>query len=429
MNLIKNAFVSLIITACCITISWADQSQDNTPTVTSVQSIVRHQSSSDQPQIIPAPPKLNAHAYVLMDVNSGMIIAKKNMHDKMPPASLTKLMTLYLTSRALDKGSIHLDDQVTISKKAWKTGGSRMFLKPNTQVSVKKLIQGVIVDSGNDATMALAQHVGGSEDAFVDMMNQQAHNLNLTHTHFVDPTGLPHDKHYSSAYDLAKLTRAIWLDFPKHRSWYKQKWFKYNGIKQPNRNRLLWHYPAAVGMKTGHTEEAGYCLIGVAKKDDMTLVAVTMDAPSDEDRSNDTQKLLQYGYRFFHNVKLYSQDAVVAQPKVLFGQDDQIKAGPHQPINITIGKEQFKQVKVKVKPHSNLTAPIHKGDQVGSMTVLLNNEKLEQYPIYALTSTDKVGIFWHIWDSISYRIQSWLGYAQHNKAKVTHMGLNQTTGS
>lgn len=413
----------------CVTISWADQSQHKAPSIKSVQSIVRHPNSAQQPQIIPSPPKLDAHAYVLMDADSGMIIAQKNMHDELEPASLTKLMTLYLTSRALSQGSVKMDDKVTISRKAWKTGGSRMFLKPGSHVSVKKLIQGVIVDSGNDATMALAQHVGGSEDAFVDMMNQQAKALGLNNTHFVDPTGLPHKEHYSSAYDLAKLTRAIWLNFPNYRSWYKQKWFKFNGIKQPNRNRLLWHYPAALGMKTGHTKEAGYCLIGLAKKQDMTLIAVTMHASSDQARSNDTQKLLQYGYRFFRNVKLYPKNAVVAQPQIWYGEQNQVKVTPRKSINITIGKDQFKNVKVKVKTKNNLSAPIQRGDRIGTMTVLLNDKNLEQYPLYALNSIQKVGIFWHVWDSISYYLHSLWGSSHSSTTHITHMGLDQVTGS
>lgn len=424
MKWVKTVLISLIITVLGVSFSWADQ---KTPSIKSVQSIVRHQGDNGQPQIIPSPPKIDAHAYVLMDADSGMIIAQKNMHHKLPPASLTKLMTLYLTSRAIKEGSINLDDEVNISKKAWKTGGSRMFLRPNMKVSVRKLIKGVIVDSGNDATMALAQYVGGSEDSFVNMMNQQAQAIGMPNTHFVDPTGLPHDKHYSSAFDLAKLTRKIWLDFPKFHDWYDQKTFKFNGIKQNNRNRLLWHYPAALGMKTGHTQAAGYCLIGLAKKQNMTLIAVTMHAASDEARSNDTQKLLEYGYRFFRNVKLYPSQAVVAQPNVWYGESNQVKAGPSQAIDITIGKQQFKNVQVKINTKNNLEAPIHKGDQLGTLTVMLNNQKLSQYPIYALNDVKKAGFLWRIWDGLSYYVTSWFSTSQANQTKTINMGLDQTT--
>lgn len=421
-KLLIKSFIALIITFTTISFVWADQDNSSSASsITTVASLVHNQSSKGQPQIIPSPPQLDAQAYVLMDADSGMIIAQKNMNKKLPPASLTKLMTLYLTSRALKEGSINLDDKVTISKKAWKTGGSRMFLRPNMQVSVKKLIDGVIVDSGNDATMALAQYVGGSEDTFVNMMNQQARALGLHNTHFVDPTGLPHKHHYSSAYDLAQLTQAIWQDFPKYRGWYDQKWLKFNGIKQPNRNRLLWHYKPALGMKTGHTKEAGYCLIGLARKNNDTLIAVTMHASSDEARSNDTQKLLEYGYRFFKTAQLYPKHAVVAQPHVWYGQSNQVKAGTHKPINITIGKKQFKDVKVVIHTQPNLTAPILKGQQVGTVTIYLHNKQLKQYPIYALQKVKEVGLFWHMWDSVSYYVHSWWG--SPSSSKTIKMGL------
>src|SRR3990167_7321302 len=239
-------------------------------------------STNNQPTIIPTAPNLNSSGYVLMDADTGMIIAHKNMHQEMQPASLTKLMTLYLTFNALRNGQIHLTDEVRVSKKAWQTGGSRMFIKEGSLVTVQNLIDGIIVASGNDACVALSQYVGGNESTFVDMMNAAAAQLGMKNTHYVDSTGLPQPEHHSTPYDMALLTRAIIENFPQYYPLFKQGWITYNGIKQPNRNRLLWRDPSVDGLKTGHTNEAGYCLIASALRHGMRLISVVMGASTDE---------------------------------------------------------------------------------------------------------------------------------------------------
>ncbi len=233
-------------------------------------------SMTNKPLVTPSAPNLNAKAYILIDVNSGKVIAEKNSEEHLPPASLTKMMTLYVISNALHHDQIHLNDAVRVSREAWKIGGSRMFIKEGQQVSVEELLKGIIVDSGNDACVAMAEHVGGSENAFTDIMNQQAQNLGMKDSHFTDSTGLPDPNLYTTAKDLAILGRSLILDFPEYYGWYKQKWFSYNGIRQPNRNRLLWRDSQVDGIKTGHTNDAGFCLVSSAQRNNMRLLAVVL---------------------------------------------------------------------------------------------------------------------------------------------------------
>jgi|GEM_PF-45016 serine-type D-Ala-D-Ala carboxypeptidase (penicillin-binding protein 5/6) len=372
-------------------------------------------NNAQQPSLVPSPPNVNAQAYVLMDVNSGTIIAQKNMDVRRPPASLTKLMTLFLTSRAAKSGVIKLSDKVLISKKAWQTGGSRMFVKVNSRVPVRLLTEGIIVDSGNDATMALAQYVGGSTNTFVDMMNQEAKVLDMTNTHYVDPTGLPAPDHYSSAHDLAKLTRAIWLDFPAYHDWYKQKWLSYNGIRQPNRNRLLWRYPYALGMKTGHTNEAGYCLIAVAKKDGETLLSVVMGAPTDEDRSSDSIRLLSYGFRFYNTHLLYQANSTIAKPRVWYGENETVPAGTVKDIYVTTPRGQFTNTKVEIALNKDIKAPVKKGAVLGAVNVTLSGKQIASYPLIALTNDKKGGVWRRSVDSVSHKFHNWFGSKKKNK--------------
>ncbi|PIQ44222.1 MAG: serine-type D-Ala-D-Ala carboxypeptidase [Gammaproteobacteria bacterium CG11_big_fil_rev_8_21_14_0_20_46_22] len=365
--------------------------------------------SAAQPMLVPSPPNVPAKAYVLMDVDSGKIIAEKNMDERRAPASLTKLMTLYLTSRALHAGVIKTSDKVLISKKAWQTGGSRMFVKVNSQVPVDMLTQGIIVDSGNDATMALAQFVGGSIPSFVQMMNQQAQALGMKNTHYTDPTGLPAPKHYSSAHDLGILARAIWLEFPEYHAWYGEKWLTYNNIRQPNRNRLLWRYPYAKGMKTGHTDEAGYCLIAEADKNGMRLISVVMGAPTDEDRSSDSIRLLEYGFRFYNTHLLYQGGSVVATPRIWFGDKSSIPAGVLDSFYVTMPHGQFQKAKVNVQMDTNIHAPIAKGQQLGTVTVSVDGNVVETRPLVALEADSKGGWWRYSTDAVGYKFHQWFG--------------------
>ena len=354
-----------------------------------------------QPSIIPNAPELNSTGYVLMDANTGMIIAHKNMHQQMQPASLTKLMTLYLTFQALKNGQIHLTDMVHVSKEAWQTGGSRMFIKEGTDVSVQDLIDGIIVASGNDACVALSQYVGGNETTFVDMMNATAKQLGMKDTHYVDSTGLPQTEHHSTPYDMALLTHAIINNFPEYYPLFKQGWITYNGIKQPNRNRLLWRDTTVDGLKTGHTEEAGYCLISSALRSGMRLIAVVMGAPTDAERASDSEALLNWGFRFYQTHKLFDGNQSLATPRVWLGQKRTVKIGLLSPLYVTIPAGAYSKLKPQVDINTSLKAPVKKGEAVGTLNIQLHNTVVTSVPLVALEDDNKGGIFSRIWDHLT----------------------------
>lgn len=371
--------------------------------------------TTNVPSLIPNPPDINATAYVLMDANSGKVLAAKNMDQRVPPASLTKLMTIYLTFQALQSGSITLNSEVTVSKEAWQMGGSKMFIRVGNQVTVDQLLQGVIVDSGNDACMQLAQYIGGSEDVFVSMMNQQAQLLSMKNTNYTDSSGLPNPGHYSTAYDLALLTRAIIKTYPEYYHYFSQRWFTYNGIRQPNRNRLLWRFPEADGLKTGHTDQAGYCLIGSALKDDMRLISVVMGTPTDEARSNDSIQLLTYGFRFFDSHLIYQAGNTISTPRVWFGDEKTVPAGVAQDLYITLPRGQFQNIQATIQPNKNLEAPINKGQAIGSVIVTENNLQIESVPLVALDSVSGGGFLRKSLDHVSHIFHSWFGSSKETQ--------------
>lgn len=347
-----------------------------------------------QPRVTPIAPNVNANGFVLMDAYSGQILASKNPDQRMEPASLTKMMTSYIISSALRAGRIHLDDLVPISKAAWSTGGSKMFVKVNDHVPVRDLMQGMIVDSGNDACVAMAEYVAGSQEGFVNLMNQQAAFLGMTGTHFMDVNGLPDAGHYTTPHDMAILARSLILDFPEDYQWYSQKWFTYNGIKQPNRNRLLWRDPTVDGVKTGHTDAAGYCLVASAQRSGMRLISVVMGAPSDAARADDSQQLLTYGFRFFESRKLYSGNVAITQPRVWLGKRKQLPVGLAHDLYVMTSAGQFNQLKVTMDLTSPLKAPIEKGQVVGKLNVTLNDKPvLSNVPLIALQNELR-GHFW-----------------------------------
>lgn len=367
------------------------------------------------PAIIPAAPALDAKAYVLMDANSGTIIANKNMDDKLQPASLTKLMTLYLTFQALQNGTIHLTDQVLISKHAWQMGGSKMFIRVGSYVTVEELIQGVIVDSGNDACVALAEYVGGGESSFANMMNQQAQLLGMTNTHYVDSTGLPNAEHYSTAHDLALLTRAIIINFPEYYKYFSQKWFKYNNINQPNRNRLLWRFDGADGLKTGHTDEAGFCLISSAVRNGMRLISVMMGTPTDETRSSESIELLTYGFRFFETNLIYPAGSTLTTTKAWFGTPSQINVGLTKALYVTLPHGQFNNISVKMEVNNSLEAPIKQNTNVGTITVLQNDQPIETAPLQALNEIKKAGAVSRGFSHLSHFVHRFFGKSTTTK--------------
>lgn len=364
---------------------------------------------SNKPLVTPAAPILNAKAYILIDVNSGKIIAEKNSEERLPPASLTKMMTLYVISNALHHEQIHLTDNVRVSREAWKIGGSRMFIKEGQQVPVEDLLKGIIVDSGNDACVAMAEHLGGTENSFTDLMNQQAQNLGMKNSHFTDSTGLPDPNLYTTAKDLAILGRALIIDFPQYYEWYKQKWFTYNGIRQPNRNRLLWRDNQVDGIKTGHTNDAGFCLVSSAKRDNMRLLAVVLGEPTDSSRADDSEKLLNYGFRFFETHQLYKSGQSIAELPLYKGQIDKVAVGLNEDQYITIPTGQYQRLNITTKIPSYLEAPIKKGDKIGDLVVQFDNNVVSTQTLYALQDVDSGGFFTRTKDSIRLLFKGWFG--------------------
>lgn len=341
-------------------------------------------SPNSPPSLVPPAPTIDAKGYVIMDGNSGMILAQSNMDQRMEPASLTKLMTVYATFQALKNGQIHLNDNVRISQKAWQTGGSKMFVRVGTDVTVDQLLQGVIVDSGNDACVALAEYVGGTEDTFAQLMNQTAQRLGMTGTHYVDSNGLPNPDHYSTPHDIAILAHAIYHDFPEYYHYFGEKWFTYNNIKQPNRNRLLWRDPSVDGMKTGHTDGAGYCLVSSSNRNGMRLITVVMGAPTDSARADDSQALLNYAFRFYKSYKLFDSGVALATPKVWYGTDGKAELGLSSPLYVTIPVGEYNKLQAQIKLPKKIEAPLAQGQAVGSILVTLNGNTVSETPLVAL---------------------------------------------
>jgi len=356
------------------------------------------------PMVVPPQPVLNAHGYVLMDAQSGNIIAQKNMNVRMQPASLTKMMTLYIISENLAAGRISLNDMVPISHKANAVGGSRMFVKAGTKVSVEDLMRGIIVDSGNDACTAMAQYIGGNEATFVQMMNNTAQQLGMSDSHFMDSTGLPNPNHYSTPHDITVLARALILNFPQYYHFYSEKWFTFNNIRQPNRNRLLWRGKQFDGVKTGHTAEAGYCLAASGIENGNRLVSVVMGTPTDMARADDSQALLNYGFRNFHTYKLYSAMQAITSARIWYGMDKTVPLGLSKPLFVSIPTGTYKQLKATISVKPNIQAPIAKGERLGQVKVTLNGKLISNPSLIALNDVNHGGL----WVSVRDHISAWL---------------------
>ena len=351
-------------------------------------------------EMVPASPQLAAKAWVLMDAASGNVLVENNGDQRLPPASLTKLMTAYIATLEIRRGQIGENDPVTVSENAWRTGGSRMFIKVGSQVTVSDLLHGIIIQSGNDASVALAEHIAGSEDAFADMMNKTVADLGMTNSHFMNPTGLPNPEHYSSAHDMAILARAIIRVDPVHYAIYSQKEFFWNNIKQPNRNLLLWRDKTVDGLKTGHTDEAGYCMVSSAVRDGQRLIAVVFGTNSEQARAAETQKLLTYGFRFFETQTFYQKGAELASAPVWKGATHQVKAGLAEDLTLTMPKGQLKKLAASMTMNPQLVAPIAKGDVIGKVEVKLDDKVVHSADLIALDAVDEGGIFRRVWDSI-----------------------------
>ena len=347
-----------------------------------------------------------ARAWLLVDYANGQELASANPEQRVEPASLTKLMTAYLTFSALREGKLKPDQVVPVSEAAWRAEGSRMFIDPKQTVNVDQLIHGMIIQSGNDACIALAEAIAGSEPAFVDMMNRQAQRMGLTATHYMNATGLGDPQHYTTARDLATLARAIIRDFPEYYPIYSQKDYTWNKIKQPNRNRLLWLDPTVDGMKTGHTESAGYCLISTAKRGPRRLISVLLGADSDNARAQESLKVLNHGFLAFDAWKLYGKGQAVSQLKVYKGKEGAVNAGFTEDFLISLPKgTPADRMKVQLVSRQPLIAPVQKGGVVGTLKVFVDDKPFGDFPVYALEEVPVAGLFGRAWDSLKLMFQ------------------------
>ncbi|WP_031434801.1 D-alanyl-D-alanine carboxypeptidase family protein [Methylomarinum vadi] len=348
--------------------------------------------------LIPAPPTVAGSSYFLMDFNSGRVLVEKDADEKLPPASLTKIMTVYVVFRELSNGHLSLDEKVTISKKAWQTPGSRMFVEVNKQVAIEDLLKGVIIQSGNDASVALAEHVAGDEATFAALMNQHAQRLGMTNTHFENSMGLPSENHYTTARDLATLTQALIREFPDYYKWDSQKEFTYNNITQHNRNKLLWRDESVDGVKTGYTEEAGYCLVASAKRNDMRLISVVMGTANENARANESQTLLNYGFRFFETHRLYEGMAPLTETRVWKGDNKQLELGLLHDLYVTIPRRHFNDLKAETIVDKRITAPVKEGEAVGTLNVTLAGDVVVNKPLVALNTVSKGSLVQRLYD-------------------------------
>jgi len=348
----------------------------------------------------PAPPKVEASGYLLMDYHSGAVLAENNGEKRLEPASLTKIMTAYVVFKELEEGNISLQDQVLVSKKAWKTPGSRMFIEVGKKVSVDDLIHGMIIVSGNDACVALAEHIAGSEESFVALMNKYAIELGMENTHFVNATGLPDPDHYTTPEDILKVTRALIREFPQYYPIYSQREFTYNKITQKNRNRLLWRDPSVDGVKTGHTKSAGYCLVASAKREGMRLLSVVMGTKSEEARAEESQKLLNYGFRFYQTHRLFGAGESLKEVRIWKGDREQLRLGLNETLHVTIPRGEYEKLKLRTRIRPQITAPVKQGEELGRLLVELDGEVLADVPLVALDDVAEGGLVHNLVDSV-----------------------------
>ncbi|MGZ8196312.1 MAG: D-alanyl-D-alanine carboxypeptidase family protein [Methylosarcina sp.] len=349
--------------------------------------------------LIPIPPTIEANSFILQDHQTGKVLAENNADVRLAPASLTKIMTVYVVFKEIANGHLHLDDLATISKKAWSTSGSRMFVEVNDRVKVEDLLKGVIIQSGNDASVALAEHVAGSEEVFAAMMNQQAERLGMKNTQFKNSDGLPVEGHYTTARDLAILTQALIKEFPDFYPWFSQKEFIYNKIVQHNRNQLLGRDPSVDGVKTGHTEEAGFCLVASALRSDMRLISVVMGAKSTNARAVQNQNLLNYGFRFYEAHKLYDGKKSLSDARVWKGDVKELPLGLTEDLYATIPRGHYNELKAVINVDKNITAPVKEGDKLGSVEVSFKGEPIIRKDLVALKTVEKGNIFRQLTDS------------------------------
>jgi D-alanyl-D-alanine carboxypeptidase (penicillin-binding protein 5/6) len=358
---------------------------------------------------VPNAPELDLKSYILIEPNTNTVIAEFNSSDLIEPASMTKVMTGYVVSDQIKNELISLNDQVLISEKAWKMEGSKMFIEVGKKVSILDLLKGIIIQSGNDASVAIAEYVGGTEDGFVDLMNSYAGALGMNDTNYINSTGLPAEEHFTSARDLATLTAKFINNFPDEYALYKEKQFTFNNIKQLNRNKLLWRDESSDGVKTGHTSTAGYCLIGSAERGNMRLITVVAGSDSDNDRFLSTQRLLEYGFRFYATQKYFDPNKEYVSAKVWGGRSEQIQLGVSDEISITLPRTSFKDIKVDYEYKSNVQAPIIKGPVMGSLKIISDGEVVKTADLIALENVEAKGCFGRLWSSFVLWVMSLFG--------------------
>lgn len=349
---------------------------------------------------LPAPPDLGASSYLLAEYHSGRILVEHEADTRVEPASITKVMTSYVIYQALQEGLIKRTDEVTISKKAWRMEGSRMFIEVGKKISVDELIHGMVIQSGNDATVALAEHVAGSEDSFVSLMNGQAQRLEMTGSHFMNVTGLPDPDHYTTAQDILKIAVALIRDFPEEYKLNGQRSYTFNDITQSNRNRLLWEDKKVDGIKTGHTESAGYCLVASAVDNDQRLISVVTGTNNDKERTNQSKALMNYGFRFFETRRLYAADQPVATARVWKGAHPEVKLGITQDLYVTYPRGQDKLLSATMDRPQKLEAPLYDKQVVGKVKVTVNGVALDEVPLVALNAVPEGGFFRRMYDSV-----------------------------
>jgi len=349
---------------------------------------------------VPAPPSINTSSHILVDFHSGTELVAESPDEQVEPASITKLMTSYVVFKEIERGNLALDDEVLVSEKAWRTQGSRMFIEVGKRVPVETLLQGVIIQSGNDASVALAEHIGGTEEVFASMMNEQARQLGMVNTSYINSTGLPDPNQYTSARDSALLAKALIDEFPAYYSWYSQREFTYNDIRQHNRNRLLWRDPSVDGLKTGHTASAGYCLVTSASRDGMRLISVVMGTDSEERRATASQALLNYGFRFFETYQLYEAGDSLKTEAIWKGERDEVSLGVDAPLFVTIPRGRYDALEASLELSGTVMAPLLSGEQVGELIVTLDDNEVARRPLKAQETVNQAGFFGRTADGI-----------------------------
>lgn len=366
--------------------------------------------ASPTPFVSPVPPSVAGTAHYVIDYHSNAVITEKNADMKIEPASLTKIMTGYVVFSELKLGRITMDDMVTISQKAWRMPGSRMFIEVGKQVSVRDLIKGMVIQSGNDASVALAEHIARTEENFAELMNQYAQHLGMKDTHFVNATGLPDPTHLTTAKDLAILTKALIRDFPDFYPWYSEKRFTFNGITQYNRNRLLWQDPTVDGLKTGHTSSAGFCLVASAKRDQMRVISIIVGTDSATQRITESQKLLNYAFRFFETHKLFEAEQRLVDARIWGGERDILGVGLKDELFVTVPRGQYQNLKVETSLPPQINAPVKLGDSIGQLVVNLNDQVVMEKPLIALAEVHEGSFFKKLFDRIKLFFQNLFGW-------------------